>query len=260
MKMMRLIFILSFTLQCRSLSLEIIPTDSMNDEIEKYVELNMDEGENSSSVEELGLTTLIYETKPDANPPTSTPSILTLQEFSRDFEKEITETPYAFMAEPSETAQDPPEMNIKRNKSIKARLLDSKSSEMLIGSEHLNESVEIVLEDTTVVATNADSDGNETIFYNEGDDATTVQPTTPKKPKNLEIYKTRPNVLLRHYVEDSRLRSPIAALIDKKANPLIKSKKLWKSALRPNSLLDIMVVSYDSEGDKNFSRKSSKLI
>lgn len=249
--MMRLIFILCFTLQCGSLSLEIIPTDSMNDEIEKYVELNMNEGENSGSVEELGLTTLIYETKTDANPPTSTPSIL--QEFSKDsfansFEKEITESPYAFMAEPSETVQDFPELSIKRNKPIKGRLLDSKSSEILIGSEHLNESVEIVLEDTTVIATNADSDGNETIFYNEDDDATTVQPTTPKKPKNLEIYKTRPNVLLRHYVEDSRLRSPIAALIDKKANPLIKSKKLWKSALRPNSLLDIMVVSYDSEG------------
>lgn len=79
----------------------------------------------------------------------------------------------------------------------------------------------------------------------------TLQPTSKRPPKNIEIFKTRPNELLRFYVEDGHLRSPIAALVDKKSNPLIKAKKLWKAALRPNSLLDIMVVSYDSEGIKS---------
>lgn len=79
----------------------------------------------------------------------------------------------------------------------------------------------------------------------------TSSSTSKRPPKNIEIFKTKPNELLRLYVEDGHLRSPVAALVDKKSNPLGKAKKLWKAALRPNSLLDIMVVSYDSEGIKS---------
>lgn len=124
------------------------------------------------------------------------------------------------------------------------------------------------MEDTTTVA-DLETENNETNI-DIGEDVTTIIPplqpqpssssssattasssTSKRPPKNIEIFKTRPNELLRFYVEDGHLRSPIAALVDKKSNPLAKAKKLWKAALRPNSLLDIMVVSYDSEGIKS---------
>lgn len=107
------------------------------------------------------------------------------------------------------------------------------------------------MEETTPLS-ESESESNETNIENGEEIATTLPPSTSKRPpKNFEIFKTRPNELLRFYVEDGHLRSPIAALVDKKANPLNKAKRLWKAALRPNSLLDIMVVSYDSEGIKS---------
>jgi hypothetical protein len=108
-------------------------------------------------------------------------------------------------------------------------------------------------EDTTTPQLDIDDENNETNI-DIGEEETTSLPlisTSKRPPKNIEIFKTRPNELLRYYVEDGHLRSPIAALVDKKSNPLLKAKKLWKAALRPNSLLDIMVVSYDSEGIKS---------
>lgn len=90
-------------------------------------------------------------------------------------------------------------------------------------------------------------------------DEETTQPTT-KKAKQLEVYKTRPNELLRHYVEDTHLRPPIAALVDKKINPLTKARQLWKMAVRPAaSNLEVMLVSYDSEGNLTFEKSRSKL-
>lgn len=76
----------------------------------------------------------------------------------------------------------------------------------------------------------------------------TTQPTT-KKAKQLEIYKTRPNELLRHYIEDPHLRPPIAALVDKKINPLTKARHLWNAVRPAASNLEVMLVSYDSEGN-----------
>lgn len=125
------------------------------------------------------------------------------------------------------------------------------------------------LEDTTTM-TDIETENNETNI-DIGEEITTLIPppspsatastsstsssssssTSKRPPKNIEIFKTKPNELLRFYVEDVHLRSPVAALVDKKSNPLNKAKKLWKAALRPNSLLDIMVVSYDSEGIKS---------
>lgn len=111
-----------------------------------------------------------------------------------------------------------------------------------------------LMEDTTTLA-EIEVENNETNIDIATDEITTVNPLAPstskRPPKNIEIFKTKPNELLRFYVEDGHLRSPIAALVDKKSNPLGKAKKLWKAALRPNSLLDILVISYDSEGIKS---------
>lgn len=257
--MMRSIFILFLTLQCMK-SMEVIPIDSIIDEIEKYVEMSHDESENDSSIEELGLTTSNYDTKAETNPPMITQTASTLEELSMSslltklLGVDVTESPYEVVSELSGTIQDHPEVIVKKatSKSIKARLLDTKTDEVLIKPElQDDETNDSLLEDTTTIA-DIDSESNETNI-DSGEEVTTIQPPTSKKPKKIEIYKTRPNELLRHYVEDSHLRSPIAALIDKKTNPLIKAKKLWKAALKPNSLLDIMVVSYDSEGENAIS-------
>lgn len=231
-------------------TMELIPVGSMIDGIEKYIDMSSDE--NDSSVEELGLTTLNYDTRTETNPPIITPTLSTLDELSMSsiltklIGADATVSPYE-----EEVVQESPELNVKKamSKSLKARLLDPRPDKVLIKPEDIDddETGEIIYDDTTV--SDIDSDSNETNI-DIGEEATTIQPPTSKKPKKIEIYKTRPNELLRHYVEDSHLRSPIAALIDKKSNPLMKAKKLWKAALKPNSLLDIMVVSYDSEGKK----------
>jgi hypothetical protein len=58
-----------------------------------------------------------------------------------------------------------------------------------------------------------------------------------------------PDEILKSIVDDVHLRSPIAALVDKKQNPLSKAKQLWRASLRSNAPLDIVLVSYDSEGE-----------
>lgn len=81
------------------------------------------------------------------------------------------------------------------------------------------------------------------------EEITTIHPTTSKKePKQIKIYKMSPNEILRNLVDDLHLRSPVAALVDKKSNPLVKAQRLWKAALRPNTPLDIVLVTYDSTG------------
>lgn len=135
----------------------------------------------------------------------------------------------------------------------KPRLLSPKSSSVDRTKSADGDISDNSMEDTTTVA-DIEAENNETNI-DVAEEITTVTPpmssTSKRPPKNIEIFKTRPNELLRYYVEDGHLRSPIAALVDKKSNPLGKAKKLWKAALRPNSLLDILVVSYDSEGIKS---------
>lgn len=145
---------------------------------------------------------------------------------------------------------DTEKLNVVATKKPKPRILVQKETLARIplrNSEHENNNS---MEDTTTVP-EKEMENNET----NSEEITTMLPLVPstsnRPPKNIEIFKTRPNELLRFYVEDGHLRSPIAALVDKKTNPLNKAKKLWKAALRPNSLLDIMVVSYDSEGIKS---------
>lgn len=157
----------------------------------------------------------------------------------------------------------------------KPRRLPSELTEIAVTtlerSKEINISDNSMEDDTTTIPDDVETEINETNI-DISEEVTTINPfpsivtvsptstsssssssssTSKRPPKNIEIFKTKPNELLRFYVEDGHLRSPIAALVDKKPNPLSKSKKLWKAALRPNSLLDIMVVSYDSEGIKS---------
>lgn len=252
---MRSIFILCLMLQCTR--------SAYGDEYSPdYMDMSADDSE--SSAEEL--TTLRFEASTETNPPimTSTPAmtleeiplsltpflmkLVSLQPTEAPVER-VTEAPAAYIASESVQAE-PIEITVKKpvSKSIKPRLLETKPDEIFVKPEHRDdETLEVSFDEDTTPVAEIDAEVNETNI-NFAEDETTVQPPTSKKPKKIEIYKTRPNELLRHYVEDSHLRSPIAALIDKKSNPLMKAKKLWKAALKPNALLDIMVVSYDSEG------------
>lgn len=73
--------------------------------------------------------------------------------------------------------------------------------------------------------------------------------TTTSPSKQNRVLKMSPDEILKSIVDDVHLRSPIAALVDKKQNPLTKAKQLWKASLRPNAPLDIVLVSYDGEGE-----------
>lgn len=72
-----------------------------------------------------------------------------------------------------------------------------------------------------------------------------TRPTQSYKPK---IYKYNAEAILRRFLEDSYIRKPMAALIDTSPDALRKTKQLWKSALRPNSALDIVLVAFNSSG------------
>lgn len=224
------------------------------DEDEKFIEMSVEnsDSESDSFMEEL--TTVNYEIKTEVNPPIVTPptsvletSTLSNPSLMKLVAYEPTEATVEVQTEVTVEANEPAqedqmEANSKKSKSLKPRP-NIETEEIFVQAEpRLFETVE----DTTPSIDLENPAANDTSF---DEDETTIQPPTSKKPKKIEIFKTRPNELLRHYVEDSHLRSPVAALIDKKRNPLSKAKKLWKAALKPNSLLDIMVVSYDSEGE-----------
>lgn len=208
--------------------------------------------EDNSSIEEL--TTTSYDSRTEAFPPiivstASTPEVASTSFFMKLVGFEPTEPTVDIPTEVATATLDPVHEDRVDVFMKKPRLLDANTDEILPRSGHADEdSFRHLIPEETTIFTPIDDDMNDTIIE-EGDDDTTVLPLLVKPTKGPKIYKMRPNELLRHYVEDSHLRSPIAALIDKKRNPLSKAKKLWKAALKPNSLLDIMVVSYDSEGE-----------
>lgn len=161
---------------------------------------------------------------------------------------EVLAEPSSVMAitpEPLEEDQMVIEANIELNRSRESKKIEEN---LETPESRSQDALESSVEDTTTVQ-ELESDNETNIDL--GEDLTTIQPpfSKSKESKQIKIYKTSPNELLRMYVEDCHLRSPVAALVDKKSNPLFKAKKLWKAALKPNSLLDIMVVSYDSEGE-----------
>lgn len=69
--------------------------------------------------------------------------------------------------------------------------------------------------------------------------------TTQSPPPLL---KQNANEILQRLLDDQYIRTPMAALIDTSAEALRKSKMLWKSALRPQAPLDIVLVAYNSTG------------
>lgn len=95
---------------------------------------------------------------------------------------------------------------------------------------------------------------------------TTVTPTTTtnapllpqnltgskKSPKKIEtstrIYKYSADEILRKYLEDTYIRAPMASLINTSPEALRKAKILWKSALRPNTPIDIVLLAFNSSG------------
>lgn len=231
----------------------------------KYMEMRFED--NEGSLEEP--TTISYENNPPIMTPTSleeivssrSPLLTKLVSFEQTEQpvETFTETPIVLVDIANDEHFDTAPLRQMNSKAIKPRLLETKTDDIVSKPEHKDdETLEILTEEDTTTIAELDAESNETNI-DIGDEETTIQTPTSKKPKKIEIYKTRPNELLRHYVEDSHLRSPIAALIDKKSNPLAKAKKLWKAALRPNSLLDIMVVSYDSEGKLKISFKSDNI-
>lgn len=81
----------------------------------------------------------------------------------------------------------------------------------------------------------------------------TPNQTTGKKSKKIEalsprIYKYSAEEIVRKYLDDSYLRAPLATLINTAPEPLRKTKLLWKSALRPNTPINIVLVAFNSSG------------
>lgn len=76
-----------------------------------------------------------------------------------------------------------------------------------------------------------------------------ARPMQTIKPK---IYKYNAEAILQRFLNDSYIRKPMAALIDTSPDALRKTKSLWKSALRPNSPLDIVLVAFNSSGKNYF--------
>lgn len=85
-----------------------------------------------------------------------------------------------------------------------------------------------------------------------------------KKSKKIEalpprIYKYSADEIVRKYLDDTFLRAPLATLINTAPEPLRKAKILWKSALRPNTPVDIVLVAFNSSG-KQFEQKIKIII
>lgn len=93
-------------------------------------------------------------------------------------------------------------------------------------------------------------------------DAITPNQTTGKKSKKIEalprIYKYSADEIVRKYLDDSYLRAPLATLINTAPEPLRKTKLLWKSALRPNTPINIVLVAFNSSGKLNASNRKQK--
>lgn len=77
----------------------------------------------------------------------------------------------------------------------------------------------------------------------------TVNRKTPKKIETSNrIYKYSADEILRKYLEDPYIRAPMASLINTSPEALRKAKILWKSALRPNTPIDIVLLAFNSSG------------
>ena len=77
-----------------------------------------------------------------------------------------------------------------------------------------------------------------------------------KSPKKIEsiahTFQYKADVILRKCLEDTYIRSPVAALINTAPEALRKAKILWTTALRPNTPIDMVLIAFSSSGKLKF--------
>lgn len=79
--------------------------------------------------------------------------------------------------------------------------------------------------------------------------STASKKSAKKFETTSRIYKYSADEVLRKYLEDSYIRAPLAALINTSPEALRKAKILWKSTLRPNTPIDIVLLAFNSSGN-----------
>uniref|UniRef100_A0A6B2EC18 Putative conserved secreted protein n=1 Tax=Phlebotomus kandelakii TaxID=1109342 RepID=A0A6B2EC18_9DIPT len=69
-----------------------------------------------------------------------------------------------------------------------------------------------------------------------------------KQKKQYRVYKSTGDGIVRSFLDDPYLRSPLAILTDTSPEPLRKAKLLWNATLRPASSIDLVLVAFNSSG------------
>ncbi|XP_055678700.1 uncharacterized protein LOC129787270 [Lutzomyia longipalpis] len=83
---------------------------------------------------------------------------------------------------------------------------------------------------------------------------TTVHPSIKalnlkrKQTKQYRVYKSTGDGIVRSFLDDPYLRSPLAILVDTAPEPLRKAKLLWNATLRPASSIDLVLVAFNASG------------
>lgn len=159
------------------------------------------------------------------------------------------------------------------SKPIAAELSSNKQSKMIVSShETVPPPVSQIYSENTVHTDAGDqfgsanmTDDSTSMDESDVENRTTVSiskpspptiSTLPHRPKHVrpvqtiqpQTYKLDANKILRLFLNDTYIRKPMAALIDTSPDVLRKTKVLWKSALRPNSALDIVLVAFNTSG------------
>lgn len=113
---------------------------------------------------------------------------------------------------------------------------------------HIDDDIEEEEEEDTTLSNKLEIDAKEESSEQIISETQTTLPPTFLS-KQIRVLKMSPDEILRNFVSDINLRTPIAALVDRKQNPLIKAKQLWRASLIPNAPLEIILISYDGEGE-----------
>lgn len=108
----------------------------------------------------------------------------------------------------------------------------------------------------TTSSTPSNAVGTPSTFVSNDDLNSTLGQTnsqSKKSAKKIEprVYKYSADEIIRKYLDDTYIRAPLATLINTAPEPLRKAKMLWKSALRPNTAIDIVLVAFNSSGEFN---------
>lgn len=75
------------------------------------------------------------------------------------------------------------------------------------------------------------------------------RPKHHKQSKHIKKFRASANDILRLFLEDSYLRSPLAILVDTSSiESLTKTKALWNATLKRATPIDMVLVSYDTTG------------